>query len=190
MPNKKRGHDGLISEKNEEEAPQSKKSGRLVDDDKRAHLKTMDRTEEMDMVKKILTKVVASVPEAPSDDEEVVEALESERPTRKKQAKSTPAKDPPAEKVVAAENGKPAEAGIKTEDTEPAENEMDSEESKLSRTCFIRNLPPDAKVPELRKLFAEFGVIKSFRLVLHPVTKYDMILFILSLSIVGLLFCR
>ncbi|CAM6106981.1 unnamed protein product [Calypogeia fissa] len=169
LKEKKSGHDRVSSESDEEVLPKSKKFGRQ--DGKQSHLETMDRVEEMDMVKKILTKVVASAPEPPSDDEEIVEAIDNELPKEKK-SKSTVVEDKSPEKV--SENkahGKTAEVIVKVEGAEPAESEADGEESKLSRTVFIRNLPPDAKVPELRKLFSEFGAIKSFRLVLHPVTK-------------------
>ncbi|XP_024539975.1 RNA-binding protein 28 [Selaginella moellendorffii] len=45
------------------------------------------------------------------------------------------------------------------------------EENSMERTLFVRNLPPDAKVHDLKKKFSEFGDVTSLRLVLHPATK-------------------
>ncbi|KAJ7543705.1 hypothetical protein O6H91_09G049400 [Diphasiastrum complanatum] len=41
----------------------------------------------------------------------------------------------------------------------------------LQKTVFIRNLPLDANVTDLRKRFSAFGIVKSLRLVLHPMTR-------------------
>ena len=46
-----------------------------------------------------------------------------------------------------------------------------SKEDSLKRTVFVRNLPLDAKVPDMHRQFSAFGEVKSFRLVLHPITK-------------------
>jgi nucleolar protein 4 len=41
----------------------------------------------------------------------------------------------------------------------------------MRRTVFIRNLPVDVNVLDMRRRFSAFGEVKSFRPVLHPITK-------------------
>ncbi|BBN17317.1 nucleolar protein 4 [Marchantia polymorpha subsp. ruderalis] len=132
---------------------------------KHAQLENMDRSEEMDMMKKILNKVVSTLHETgpPTlDDDEEEEAEEIITPVTSK------VKSAHKEVVESVEaNGKPSKA---KKAVEPAVSEKDEDQNTFGRTVFIRNLPMDAKVPELRKMFSDFGVVKSLRMVLHPVT--------------------
>ncbi|KAG6540867.1 hypothetical protein Mapa_017741 [Marchantia paleacea] len=132
---------------------------------KHAHLENMDRSEEMDMMKKILNKVVSSTlqeidPPTLGDDEG-----EEEEEMTPVSSKVKSAHKEAVEPVEA--NGR---SSIAKKAVEPVVLEKDEDQNTFGRTVFIRNLPLDAKVPELRKMFSDFGVVKSLRMVLHPVT--------------------
>ncbi|KAL2612899.1 hypothetical protein R1flu_024591 [Riccia fluitans] len=132
--------------------------------DKRTRVEHLDIDQEMDMVKKILNKVVCSTQKpaehsAVSDDDD-----EGEKPAVSLEREGPKKKAP--EPMVS--NGKLGSAG-KTLD--PGALAKDADDNAIGRTLFIRNLPMDAESRELRKLFSDFGVVKSFRMVLHPVTS-------------------
>ncbi|KAL3680177.1 hypothetical protein R1sor_023133 [Riccia sorocarpa] len=129
--------------------------------EKRTRVEHVDINQEMGMMKKILNKVVSSTQksgEAPAvsdeddEDEKPAVSLDSERP--KKKANEPKGRLGTIEKAV-----------------DPAASAENADDNPMERTLFIRNLPTDAEVRELRKLFSDFGVVKSFRMVLHPVTS-------------------
>lgn len=45
------------------------------------------------------------------------------------------------------------------------------EAEALARTVFVRNLPIDVKVPEMKKVFSVFGEVRTFRLVYDKTSK-------------------
>lgn len=49
-------------------------------------------------------------------------------------------------------------------------------EEDLHRTVFISNLPFDIENEEVKQRFSGFGEVQSFVPVLHPVTKYGLVL--------------
>lgn len=65
------------------------------------------------------------------------------------------------------------EAARRSSKSDASSNIAHADDSKsIERTVFIRNLPSDVNVEEMREKFSVFGDVKSARLVLHPVTKY------------------
>lgn len=117
---------------------------------------------EKDLMQRVLQKVVNS-----SKTQETVETQPDVNPTSASQQGSKLAVNKkeilPSE--VINESAKKLKRGV--EEAAPTVSKEDS----LKRTVFVRNLPLDAKVPDMRRQFSAFGEVKSFRMVLHPITK-------------------
>jgi len=140
--------------------------------------KVVDFSREKELANRVFERVVASskvqeLDEALSDD--VAEIEVKKVAPKKVSAKDTkvPVKETKTSETKASvkEVKKPelAESSKKTKKSEPVAET--SQEDSLNRTVFVRNLPLEAKVQDLRRQFSEFGEVKSFRLVLHPITK-------------------
>lgn len=117
---------------------------------------------EKDLMQRVLQKVVNS-----SKTQEIVETQPDVTPTSASQQGSKLAvkKKEILPSEVINESAKKLKRGV--EEAAPTVSKEDS----LKRTVFVRNLPLDAKVPDMRRQFSAFGEVKSFRMVLHPITK-------------------
>lgn len=156
------------------------------DEEDSSEEKVVDYSREKDLANRVFEKVMASSKAQELDEAQPNNNVEIEVKQIAKQ--KFPAKDTKAlekeskageirgsaKKVKEPEVTEPAKAPAK----EPARTSKKcepvagtSQADSLNRTVFVRNLPLEAKVQDLRRRFADFGEVKSFRLVLHPITK-------------------
>lgn len=124
----------------------------------------IDFSEEKDLAKRILKKVTASSKTKEQDNVQLTDSLEIGGKQTAKQ-KSSAKETKPAVKET--KTPKVADTVKNAKKVELAASQDDG----LSRTVFVRNLPLEANVQDLRRQFSDFGEVKAFRLVLHPITK-------------------
>lgn len=149
------------SDLEEEDESESDKS--MSEDDDRSPVQSVDAAKEKELLKRILDKVVKS------SKEEEVTANEATGDTDSLDQRQT------KEAVVLRKNSRAPEvtgqSDKKFEKRGGESSQPYSKEDSLKRTVFVRNLPLDAKVQDMRRRFSAFGEVKSFRMVLHPSTK-------------------
>jgi hypothetical protein len=143
------------------------------DEDDSYEEKVVDYSREKDLASKVLERVMASSKTLELDEAQPHKTVEIEGKQTVKGTKS------PAKETKTIETTATVKEVKKSEATEPARKNKkvepvaeSSQEDGLKRTVFVRNLPLEAKVQDLRRQFSDFGEVKSFRLVLHPITKY------------------
>jgi RNA recognition motif-containing protein len=145
------------------------------DEDDSYEEKVVDYSREKDLASKVLERVMASSKALELDEAQPNKTVEIEGKQAVKGTKS------PAKETKTIETTATVKEVKKSEATEPARKNKkvepvaeSSQEDGLKRTVFVRNLPLEAKVQDLRRQFSDFGEVKSFRLVLHPITKYAL----------------
>ena len=145
------------------------------DEDDSYEEKVVDYSREKDLASKVLERVMASSKALELDEAQPNKTVEIEGKQTVKGTKS------PAKETKTIETSATVKEVKKSEATEPARKNKKvepvaktSQEDGLKRTVFVRNLPLEAKVQDLRRQFSDFGEVKSFRLVLHPITKYAL----------------
>jgi nucleolar protein 4 len=142
------------------------KSNESLSEDDENDTHAIDSAQERDLLKRVLNKVVVSGKDVLVNTTEVnnVDASygqekqqqQGEHKTVQKKKEAKPSKLPEQQ------TGKEMSTDIAT---------ADFKESAMRRTVFIRNLPVDVNVLDMRRRFSAFGEVKSFRPVLHPITK-------------------
>jgi hypothetical protein len=143
------------------------------DEDDSYEEKVVDYSREKDLASKVLERVMASSKTLELDEAQPHKTVEIEGKQTVKGTKS-PAKETKTTETTATvkevKKSESTESARKNKKVEPVAET--SQEDGLKRTVFVRNLPLEAKVQDLRRQFSDFGEVKSFRLVLHPITKY------------------
>lgn len=142
------------------------KSNKSLSEDDENDTHAIDSAQERDLLKRVLNKVVVSgkdvlvntteVNNVDASDGQEKQQQQGEDKTVKKKKEARPSKLPEQQ------TGKETSTDIAT---------VDFKESAMRRTVFIRNLPVDVNVLDMRRRFSAFGEVKSFRPVLHPITK-------------------
>ncbi|KAG0563691.1 hypothetical protein KC19_8G051800 [Ceratodon purpureus] len=149
------------------------------DEDDSSEEKADTYLKEKDLANRVLQKVMAfskalEHDEAQPNKTSDIEAKQTVKATKTIKTTATVKEVKKSEKEV-----KKSEKEVKkSEVMEPARKNKTvepvaetSQKDGLKRTVFVRNLPLEAKVQDLRRQFSDFGEVKSFRLVLHPITK-------------------
>ena len=146
------------------------------DEDDSFEEKDVDYSREKDLASKVLEKVMASskrLDESQLNKTDQIGEKKIAKPKVSVEGTKFSTKGATAVETTAAvkEVKKPKVRELaRTNKTEEPVAETSLEDS-LKKTVFVRNLPSEAKVPDLRRQFSDFGEVKSFRLVLHPTTK-------------------
>jgi hypothetical protein len=142
------------------------KSNESLSEDDENDTHAIDSAQERDLLKRVLNKVVVSGKDVLVNTTEVnnVDASYGQDKQRQQGEHITVQKKKEAKpsKLPEQQTGKETSTDIAT---------ADFKESAMRRTVFIRNLPVDVNVLDMRRRFSAFGEVKSFRPVLHPITK-------------------
>lgn len=145
------------------------------DEEDSSEEKVVDLSTEKELANRVLEKVLASAKAEEAQPDNNLELEVKQIAKQKVLAKDIKA---PVKETKTSEIRGPVKEVKKPEIAEPSKKSKrdepvveTSEEDSLTRTVFVRNLPLESKVPDLRRQFSEFGEVKSFRLVLHPITK-------------------
>jgi len=144
------------------------------DEEDSSEEKVVDYLREKELASRIFERVVASskaqgLDEAQPDDKVEIAAKDK---VPAKDTKSPVKETRTSEIKASAKEVKKPEVAVPSKKSEKGEPVAGtSQEDSLNRTVFVRNLPQEAKVQDLRRQFSDFGEVKSFRLVLHPITK-------------------
>ncbi len=142
------------------------KSNESLSEDDENDTHAIDSAQERDLLKRVLNKVVVSGKDVLVNTTEVnnVDASDGQEKQQQQGEDKTVRK-----KKEARPSKLPEQQTAKEMSTDIAT--ADFKELAMRRTVFIRNLPVDVNVLDMRRRFSAFGEVKSFRPVLHPITK-------------------